>query len=194
MTSEDPSSAGQVTELLRAWGRGDEDAQRALVPVVYDRLRRLARGQLRGERGDHTLQPTALVHAAYLQLVEMEVPWQDRGHFFALAARTMRRVLVDHARASRRKKRGEGAVRVTLGEEHAVAAGAGIEITALHQALERLEGFDRRKAQVIDLHYFAGLTYDEIARALAVSPVTVHRDLKLAKAWLFRELADGMGG
>jgi len=179
----------EVTELLLDWRRGDAAALDQLIPMVYDDLRRVAARQLRGERTDHTLQPTALVHEAYGRLVGADITWTDRAHFFAIAARTMRRVLVDHARAHDREKRGGGAVRVTLDENLAVDAGRPEDVLALDAALEQLAEVDPRKAEVVQLHFFGGLTYDQIAEALGISPATVDRDLRMARAWLFRKLS-----
>jgi RNA polymerase sigma factor (TIGR02999 family) len=178
----------RVTELLLDWRRGDNDALDQLVPIIYDELRRMAARQLRSERSDHTLQPTALVHEAYGRLIGADITWNDRAHFFAVAARTMRRVLVDHARAVNRDKRGGGIVRVTLDENAAVSATDPSDVLALDEALERLALMDPRKAEVVQLHFFGGLTYDEIAEALGISAATVDRDLRMARAWLFHAL------
>jgi RNA polymerase sigma factor (TIGR02999 family) len=190
MKSENSS---HVTGLLRAWRAGQEQARDELMPLVYEELRRLAQGAMRGERANHTLQPTALVHEAYARLVEVKVDWQDRAHFLAVMALTMRRVLVDHAKARSRDKRGGGALRVTLDEGEVATAAPGEEILALHEALERLSERDSRMGQAVELHYFGGLTYDEMAQVLSVSAVTVHRDLRLARTWLAREMSQGSG-
>ena len=182
---DDRPSKELVTSVLRDWRDGDRDALDRLTPLVYEELRRLAASQMRGERHDHTLQPTALVHEAFARLVDAEVPWQDRGHFFSTAARMMRRILVDHARAKRRDKRGGDWVQVTL-------EGLGVavpDIVPLDQALQRLAEHDPRKATIIDLSYFAGLTQAEIAKTLDVSLATVERDLRFARAWLRNELS-----
>jgi len=187
-----PEEAGNtvsVTRLLQDWRGGDAAALDRLTPLVYDSLRQLAKRHMRGERADHTLQATAVVHEAYAQLVEMEVAWQDRAHFYALAARMMRRILVDYARSRRRAKRGGDRERVTLAESQLAAGAADLDLLALDDGLQRLAAFDERKAQVVELHFFAGLNYDETAAALGISPATVDRDLRLAKAWLYRELA-----
>ncbi|MGE0453174.1 MAG: ECF-type sigma factor [Vicinamibacteria bacterium] len=178
-----------ATQLLRAWRGGNREALDRLLPVVYEELASLARGAMRGERRDHTLQTRALVHEAYLRLIDADVAWQDRAHFMAVAARTMRRVLVDHARAKRRHKR-SGGVRVEL-DASLASAGPGLDVLALHDALERLAAFDARKGQIVELHYFGGLNYDETAEALAVSAATVDRELRLAKAWLKHDLGAG---
>jgi len=187
--------ASEVTRLLAAWrGSGDEDALDRLIPLVYDELHALAARRLRGERPDHTLQATALVHEAYARLVEGDVRFDDRAHFFALAATAMRRILVDHARHRGRDKRGGGRARVTLNDEIAAAADRPDDILALDEAIERLAEHDERKARVVELHFFGGLTYAEIAAALEVSEATVDRDLRMAKAWLGNELKDDAHG
>jgi RNA polymerase sigma factor (TIGR02999 family) len=183
------SAPAEITVLLRRWEDGDERALDRLMPLVYDELLALAHRRLAGERTGHTLQTTDLVHEAYGRLAEVDLPLQDRAHFFALAARAMRRILVDHARARMAGKRGGGRVPVSL-DELAVEPPAddGAEVLALHEALEALEKQDPRKARVVEAHIFGGLTYDETAIALGISPATVDRDLRLAKAWLAREL------
>jgi len=184
------STPNPVTALLHAWHRGDESARDRLVPLVYDELHRLARAQFARERSGHTLQPTALVHEAYLRLMDhQDLNWQGRTHFFALAAMTMRRVLVSHARKQRAAKRGQGGVAVTLCEEHAVAEAQGVDVLALDAALRALEAIDPRQARIVELRYFAGLTIEETAEALEISPATVKLDWSLARAWLFRELS-----
>jgi RNA polymerase sigma factor (TIGR02999 family) len=184
------ASPAEVTVLLRQWSDGDHQALDRLMPLVYEELRRVAHRRLAGERTGHTLQTTALVHEAYGRLAEADLPWQDRAHFFALAARTMRRILVDYARSRLAEKRGGGAQAVPLDQltVELSAGGEDAEILALHEALEALERQDPRKAQVIEAHIFGGLTYEETAAALGISPATVDRDLRLAKAWLAREL------
>ncbi|MGH7471484.1 MAG: sigma-70 family RNA polymerase sigma factor [Longimicrobiales bacterium] len=182
------SAGSPVTALLLDWRRGDQEALDRLIPLVYAELRHIAARQLRNERPDHTLEATALVHEAYGRLVDAEISWQDRAHFFAVAARTMRRVLVDHARAQQRTKRGAGAVRVTLDDKIALDAADPDDILALDRALDALAELDARKAEVVQLHFFGGLTYDHIAEALGISAATVDRDLRMARAWLFRAL------
>lgn len=177
-----------VTQLLAAWRAGDTGHLDRLLPLVYAELHQLAQRQMRSERPGHTLQATALVHEAFLRLSGADVPWQDRVHFFALAANTMRRVLVDHAKARRRGKRGGGAAHVPLEEALHVREASSDDVEALDEALERLAARDARKARVVELHYFAGLNYDEIAEALSISAATVDRDLRFAKAWLFADL------
>lgn len=177
-----------VTRLLQEWGGGNKAALDELMPVVYEQLRKLASRCLRSERPDHTLRATALVNEAYLRLVDADVAWQDRVHFFAVSARLLRRILVDHAKANHRKKRGGGAEKVTLDEALLVGPQATGGIMELDQALQRLAAHDQRKSELIELLCFGGLTYDEAATALKISPATVHRELKMAKAWLHREL------
>lgn len=179
-----------VTALLLDWRGGNRAALDNLIPLVYNELRLIAARQLRSERPDHSLPATALVHEAYERLVNAEISWQDRAHFFAVVARTMRRVLVDHARAQHREKRGAGAVRVTLDEHIAVDAANPDDVLALDRALDALAAVDARKAEVVQLHFFGGLTYDQIAEALQISAATVDRDLRMARAWLFRALSD----
>jgi len=189
--SESPPQ--DVTRLLIEWRRGDARALDRLMPLVYDELRRLAGRFMSGERRDHTLQPTALVHEVYGRLVNADVEWEDRIHFFAVAARTMRRILVEHARAQRAEKRGGRFERDTLTDSQAVAQAPPEEILALDEALTRLAEIDERKSRAIELHYFGGMTYDETADALEISRATVHREMRLAKAWLLRELEGGGG-
>lgn len=179
--------AKPVTELLQAWRSGDEDALDRLIPLVHDELHRLAGGYMRRERSDHTLQATALVDEVYLRLVDAEVDWKDRAHFLAVAATLMRRILVDHARSRGRGKR--SAVRVTLEEAALVTPGVSEGMLALDEALTRLAAKDERSARAVELRYFGGLTYAEIGEILEVSDATVHRDLRLARAWLYRELS-----
>lgn len=179
----------RVTQLLRQFTSGRDAAMDELVPVVYDELRRLARHQLRSERSDHTLGPTALVHEAYIRLVDVrEVDWQDRAHFFAMAARQMRRVLIDHARSRGRLKRGGEAVKLPLSEALHVDARDSEELIALDDALLRLEAINERLCRVVECRCFAGLTVEETARALDISTATVKRDLAFSRAWLNRAL------
>ena len=185
----DEPSRNDVTTLLRDWRAGDAGALEQLTPLVYDELRRLARIKMQGERPDHSLDPTGLVHEAFVRLVDVELTWQDRTHFLSVAAKLMRRVLVDHARARDAKKRGGDVVNVTLTGEHRAPELAVVDILALHQALERLEQMDERQARVVELHYFGGVGYPEIGTHLDVSQATVERDMRHARAWLRRELA-----
>jgi RNA polymerase sigma-70 factor, ECF subfamily len=200
-TARPGKEGGQaVTELLRAWGAGDAQAYEALVPLVYAELRRQARLAMRREREGHTLQPTALVHEAWLRLVDQhDGRWESRTQFFAIAAQTMRRVLVDHARTRRALKRGGGAVQLSLGDANravaAPAAGApggsspdALDVLALNDALARLAVLDPQKARLVDLRYFAGLSIPEAAAVLGVSEATVGREWAVARMWLRREL------
>lgn len=178
-----------VTGLLLEWRGGDERALERLLPVVEQELHRLARHYMRGERPGHSLQATALVNEAYLKLVDAQrVNWQNRSHFVAMAARAMRRILVDSARARNYQKRGGGAIRVTFDEGLEVATERGRDLVSLDTALQALAIVDPRKVQVIEMRYFGGLSVDETAEALGVSADTVMRDWRLAKAWLKREL------
>ena len=191
------SSAAALTELLRAWGAAEPGAFDALLPIVYDELRRQARRALQHEAAGHTLQPTALVHEAYLRLVNQHsAAWESRSQFFAVAAQVMRRVLVDHARTRRAAKRGGGARRVTLGDADAVAqttrsvASSEIDVLALDDALQRLAAIDPQKARLVEVRYFGGLSIPEAAVVLGVSPATVGREWASARLWLRRELGD----
>jgi len=177
-----------VTQLLIDAGRGNREAMDRLVPLVYRELHALAHRCLRSAPGDNSLQTTALIHEAYLKLVGSEAGYRDRVHFFALAARAMRMILVDSVRASLRIKRGGGAGVVTLDEAAAAIQAPGETLLALDQVLTRLSTFDPRKAHIVELHYFGGLSYDEIAAETGVSAATVHRELRLAKIWLANEL------
>ena len=180
---------GQVTQLLRAWGDGDQDALRALVPLVEAELRRLARRHMARERRDHTLQATALVNETFLRLTGAQsVPWQDRSHFLGIAARLMRQVLVDHARAKGYQKRGGGAVKTELDDGMTVSPSLNVDLIALNDALDALDKIDERKCRVVDMRFFAGMTVEETAEALHVSTDTVKRDWRLAKLWLLREM------
>lgn len=186
----DPPPPARVTALLQAWTDGDQSALAALVPLVEQELHRLARHYMRGERPGHTLQPTALVNEAYLRLVGVaHVRWQNRAHFLAVAARTMRRILVDLARAKGYQKRGGRSPVVPLDDVEVAAPAPATDLVALHDALDALAYVDARKAQVVELRYFGGLTVNETAEVLDVSPETVMRDWTFAKAWLLRELA-----
>ena len=184
-----PPSPQEVTQLLANWSQGDGAALTKLTPLVYEDLRRLAHHHMGGQRPDHTLQTTALVNEAYLRLADQTNPrWQDRAHFFAVAARAMRQILVNYAKSYGTQKRGGGALKVELDEAAFVSPEESKEIVDLHEALERLATLDSRKAEVVELKYFGGLNYDEMAEVLKISPVTVRRDWKFAKAWLYTEL------
>jgi RNA polymerase sigma factor (TIGR02999 family) len=183
------TTPGDTTELLRAWGRGDAQALDQLLPLVETELRRLARAYMARERQNHTLQTTALVNEAYMRLTDAsQLPWQSRAHFFGIAARLMRRVLVDHARSRGYRKRGGDVHHVSLDEAVAVTPPPDLDLVALDRALEKLTGIDERKSRVIELRFFGGLSVDETAEVLHVSADTVKRDWRLAKLWLLREL------
>jgi len=178
------------TALLVAWGRGDQAAFDELVPLVHDELRRIARRYMRKERADHSLQATALVNEAYLRLVDVtHIQWQNRAHFLAMAARVMRRILVDSARARGFQKRGGSAQRVSFDDALVVSSQPDPDLVALDIALQALADVDPRKCQVVEMRYFGGLTVEETAEALQVSTGTVMRDWRLAKVWLLRELS-----
>ena len=176
------------TQLLNEWRSGHPQALDRLTPLVYDELRRLARNYMRAERGSHTLQATAVVHEAFLRLIQANVALQDRGHFFALASRLMRRVLVDHAKSRSRIKRKVGTRDLLAEATGETLPPMDFDVIALDDALEGLQQLEPRLAQVIELHYFGGLTYDQIAAAVGASAATVHRDIRLARAWLLNEI------
>jgi RNA polymerase sigma-70 factor, ECF subfamily len=186
--SDIPQDRQLITRLLKEWGGGNKQALDELMPVVYQQLHKLAAINMRSERPDHTLRATALVHEAYLRLVDADITFEDRAHFFAVAARLLRRILVDHAKSNQRQKRGGGAEILELDEAVLIGPQTRGGILDLDFALQRLAALDQRKSEVIELLCFGGLTYDETATALNISPATVHRELKLAKAWLHREL------
>ena len=181
---ERPAGAQEITRLLRFWQAGDEEACEELMTLVYQRLHQLADKQLASERSGHTLQPTALVNEAFLNLDAHDIDWQDRNHFYALAAQVMRHLLVDHARLRSRVKRGGNLVRVDLETSQASVSGPSVEILAFDQALDDLAANNHRTARVIELTYFGGLTQGAIASLIGVSRRTVDRDLKLGRAWL----------
>jgi RNA polymerase sigma-70 factor (ECF subfamily) len=184
-------SGSEATLLLRAWAAGDRGALDRLTPIVYQELRRLARGYLKWERPGHTLQATALVNEAYIRLVDYKrMQWQDRSHFFAVSAQLMRRILVEHARRHN-LKRGKGLRHVSLEESVVVGGVRPAELLALDDALNELAHLDARKARVVEMRFFGGLSVEEVADVLGVSPITVMRDWTTAKAWLYRELAQG---
>ncbi|HUO07036.1 MAG TPA: sigma-70 family RNA polymerase sigma factor [Phycisphaerae bacterium] len=183
-----------VTVVLEQMRNGDKNAADKLLPLVYDEFRALARHYLAQERANHTLQPTALVHEAYMKLVDQtRVDWQGRSHFFAVAAQAMRRILVDHARSRQRDKRGGGRARVILDEAVALSPQKDEDVLALDEALERLAALDPRQAKVVELRFFGGLSVEEVAEALGVSKRTVEGDWTFARAWLSRELRDEDG-
>jgi RNA polymerase sigma-70 factor (ECF subfamily) len=187
---DEPSvSPDRVTQLLQQWSHGDDSALAELTPLVYEELRRLAHHYMEGERPDHTLQTTALVNEAYLRLADQTASnWQSRAHFFAVAARAMRQILVSYARSNRAQKRGGGVARIELDESAILSPEQSKEIIDLHEALERLAALDSRKAQVVELKYFGGLNYDEIAAVLKIARMTVRRDWEFARLWLYTEL------
>lgn len=175
--------------MLRAWSSGDSDAANRLLPLVYDGLRRVAANYLRKERSGHTLQPTALVHEAYLKLIDIsQINWQDRAHFFAAASQMMRHILVDHARAKRREKRGGDLQQVALDEAVSFTDEKDFDLLALEDALEQLAAFDEQQSKIVELRFYGGLTIEETAHVLKISPATVKREWTMAKAWLYRKL------
>ena len=183
------TEAADITALLLAWSEGDESARSRLVEAVYGELRRVARRQLRQERPDHSFTPTALVHEAYLKLIDQRrVRWQNRAHFFAIAAHVMRRLLVDHARARATAKRDRG-VTIALDGVDVGSPPPDVDLLALDAALDKLGQLDARQSRLVELRFFAGLTVDETAAVLDVAPITVKREWALARAWLFRELS-----
>ncbi len=183
-------TSSQITNLLIDWSNGDQAALEKLVPMVERELHRLAHNYMRRENPNHTLQTTALMNEAYLKLVDQKkTHWQNRAHFFGIAAQIMRRILLNYARDQHRKKRGGKAVQISLSDVSVVYLERAAELIALDEALERLFKFDERKGRVVELKYFGGLEVEEIAEVLKISPITVSRDWKFAKAWLFREIA-----
>lgn len=184
-----PASAQEITGLLHAWEGGDQEAFNRLMPLVHDELRRAARNHMRRERAGHTLQATALVNEVYLRLVDItSVRWQDRAHFFAIAASMMRRILLDAARARATRKRGGGGLRITLHDD-LLASDQAEDLIAVDDALEALSLMDSRKARVVELRFFGGLKVEEIAEVLGISAESVKRDWKLARAWLLKEMS-----
>jgi RNA polymerase sigma factor (TIGR02999 family) len=180
----------QVTRLLRDWSNGDQSALEQLTPLVYSELRRLAARYLRKERSDHTLQSTALVHEAFIRLVDQrDVKWQNRAHFFGVAAQMIRRILVDHARGRQASKRGSGAPRLSLDEALATPERKDLDLIALDDALNSLGKIDPQQARIVELRFFTGLTVEETAEVLGISPATVKRDWVTAKAWLYRDIS-----
>jgi RNA polymerase sigma factor (TIGR02999 family) len=189
-----PEPSKEVTKLLASWGQGNAEALEELMPLVYGELRRLAASYLRRERSDHTLQPTALVHEAYLRLVEQkDVQWRDRSHFFAITAQLMRRILVDHARTHLAEKRGSGAPKVPLTEVIVMSQQRPAELLALDESLTRLASLDAQQSRIVELRTFGGLTVEETAEVLGISPATVKRDWSMAKAWLSQEIQKAQG-
>lgn len=190
MTSSRPRQ--QATRLLVEWSEGDSEAANRLIPLVYDELRQLARSYLRRERPDHTLQATGLVHEAYLRLIDQTVTtWQNRAHFLGVAAQVMRRILVDHARRHRAEKRGGDWEKLEYNDEHAPNDPRSVNLIALDDALQDLAKFDPRQSQVVELRFFGGLTTEEAGEVLEISPRTVKREWRMARAWLHREVFAG---
>ena len=186
----DEALGHEITQLLQAWRQGDEGALEKLTPQVYRELHQAARRCMQGERDGHTLQTTALINELYLRLVDLkEVDWQNRAHFFALCARQMRRILTDQARARQSHKRGSGAYRISLDEAPAVSSTPHADVLAVDEALKALAKVDERKGRVVEMRFFGGLSVEEAAEVLKVSPETVARDWRLAKAWLLREMS-----
>ena len=182
-------SAQEITRLLLAWGQGDQTALERLMPLVYEELRRLARRHMNRQRPGHTLQTTALVNEAYLRLIDSsQVQWQNRAHFFAVSAQLMRRILVDFARSRKSLKRGAEARQITLDDSLEVSSERGADMIALDDALNALAEMNPRQSQIVELRYFGGLSEEEVAEALKISPRTARRDWSLARAWLYREL------
>jgi len=181
-------------QLLQAWQTGDAVAMEQLFPLVYDELRRLAARHLRGERSEHTLAPTALVHEAYLRLASVDKAWEDQRHFFSVAAMVMRRILVDHARERHRQKRGGDAPKISLDEAVALSEVPDPRILMIDEALTKLARVDERKARIIELLFFGGLTFDELSETLALSRSTLQREVRFAKSWISREISAGNGG
>ena len=187
-----PEGPRDLTGLLQAWGRGDLHARDEVLPLVYDELRRRAAAYLRRERSDHTLQPTALIHEAYLRLVgQQRVAWQNRAQFYGVAAQMMRRILVDHARAQQATKRPAAAMKVALDDRIGQAEAVDCDLLLLNQALSELTVFDPRQAQIVELRYFGGLAEHEVAEVLDISRSTVTREWQTAKAWLYRRMTSG---
>ena len=178
------TDSANITQLLNAWRAGDEQAGEVLTPLVYDELQALAYRLFRGERKSHTLQPTALVHEAYAKMINVDVTWQDRAHFYALAARMMRRLLVNHAKAGNAIKRGGQNIRVTLNEEVVAGSDQDADFLDLEEALQKFAEIDARKAELIELQYFGGLSFKEMQEVTGLSSSTIDRDLRVARAWL----------
>jgi RNA polymerase sigma factor (TIGR02999 family) len=182
-----------VSELLLNWRQGDPDALRTLMPLVYSELRRLARYYLHQQRSDHTLQSTALVHEAYLKLVHMDMRWENRAHFFGVAAQVMRGILVDHARNRQAAKRGGGALKLSLDEAVLEPEQRDVDVIALDDALNTLATFDPRQSRIVELRFFGGLSIEETGEVLSVSPATVKREWSMARTWLHRQLCEAPG-
>ncbi len=180
---------GRITQLLFEWRKGDQASLERLTPLVYDELHRLAKSRMRRERNGHTLQVTGLVHEAYLRLIDQKASWESRGHFFAIASEIMRRILIDHAKGKHAAKRGDGLSPVSLDDQSLPAANLDSNLLLVDEALTRLQTFDQVAAAVVQMRFFAGLTNEEISAALGISTATVQRHWKMAKAWIYHELA-----
>lgn len=187
MMNDDVSA---VTQLLKSWKSGDNQALSELMPMVHDTLRKLAGKYMQGEKAGHTLQATALVNEAFIKLVDADVTWQNRAHFLAIAAKSMRHILIDHAKSKGRQKRGGDDVLVTLHEANVAGEKAQPELLDIEEALTALADLDARKAEIVELSFFGGMTYDEIGEALGISPATVDRELRFSKAWLQRFMTE----
>lgn len=184
-----PAQPENVTQLLVAYSKGDREALDRLLPLVYSELRQLADRYLRRERSDHTLQATALVHEAYLRLVDQNVPWQNRAHFFGVAAQMMRRILIDHARNHQAAKRGSGGIKLSLDDLIDLSDERAADLITLDEALTELASFDPQKSQIVELRYFGGLSIEETAKVLGIGTATVIRQWKTAKAWLYHQVS-----
>ena len=190
MTESPVNSANQVTQLLVSWGNGDQQSLESLIPLVYDELRRQARRYLRRERPDHTLQSSALVHEVYVRLIDQrQANWHNRSQFFGVAAQLMRRILVDHARSRGAVKRGAGVTKLAIAEEVAAIEMQNVDLIALDTSLTKLEQIDPQQCRIVELRFFSGLSIEDTADALSISPATVKRDWAMAKAWLYREIS-----
>jgi RNA polymerase sigma factor (TIGR02999 family) len=184
-----PVDHNEISLILKDWSEGRRESADALLTLVYDELKRIAREYLRKERSDHTLQPTALVHEAYLKLIDIsDVSWQDRAHFFAVASNVMRRILVDHARARLTHKRGGEVQRIALEDAVSISNEPDIDVLSLDEALKKLAVFDDQQSRLVELRFFGGLTIEETAHVLGISPATVKREWTFAKAWLYRRI------
>jgi len=183
------AQSGEITQLLVAWSHGEETALQTLTPIIYEELRRLAQSYMRQERTGHTLQSTAVVHEAFIRLIDQNVEWKSRAHFFAIAAKMMRRILVDHARARSTSKRGAGMPRVAMDVQTVESQERSVDLMALDEALQHLAKIDPQRGRIVELKYFGGLSNEESANVLGISPATVQRQWSGAKAWLYRELS-----
>lgn len=190
LLEQDMTSSPELTGLLKNWGKGDTAAGDALTPLIYDELHKRAERLFRGENPAHTLQPTALVHEAYAKLIQVDIEWNDRAHFYALAARMMKRLLINHANARLASKRGGNAIKVTLFDDQMAGADPDSDLLDLTAALKKLEAHDARKAELVELKYFGGMTTEEISSVTSLSVATIGRDLRFARAWLRDQLSE----